>query len=347
MNLSDFDYHLPVELIAQTPTKPRDHSRLFVYNRLQDKISHKHFYDIISYLKPGDVLVLNNTKVFPARLIGKKETGGRVEVFLLKQTGNIWQVLIGGKTKCDTKIRVSASLYCTVLKKNTDNTWEVKFNLLGKAFWQAVYTIGEAPTPPYIKPISNLKEYQTVFAKKQGSVAAPTAGFHFSQKLITKLKKQGITILYITLHVGLGTFEPVKVERITQHVMHAEWGEINLTTAKKINQAIKDNRRIISVGTTSTRTLEAFAYARGNKHYIKSGNKWITTFIYPGYKFKIVNALITNFHLPKSTLIMLVAAFLSQKTNKISGIKKIHELYQIAIKKKYRFYSFGDGMFIL
>ncbi len=367
MKLSLFDYHLPHKLITQKPVRPRDHSRLFVYNKKTDKIQHKHFYDLPKFLKPGDVLVLNNSKVFPARLIGKKTTGGKIEIFLLKyyeQTSdvgssrhrmsdcqNTWEVMIGGKIKhSNEKITITKNLFCTIIDKNSNNSWLVKFNLSGNKFWQQVEKYGQAPLPPYIKTKSNLKEYQTVYAKIKGSVAAPTAGFHFTKPLLNKLKKQGVQIEYITLHVGLGTFAPVKEKNITKHQIHSELAEINQTTARRLNQAKKQGRRIVAVGTTAIRTLEAFsvvtgraASASGVDLSLQSGKKWTNIFIYPGYKFRFVDCSITNFHLPKSTLLMLIAAFLG---NKKTGIIILHRLYKIAIKNKYRFYSFGDGMFI-
>lgn len=363
MKLSLFDYHLPHELIAQKPIRPRDHSRLFVYHKKQNKIQHKYFYNLPEFLKTGDVLVLNNSKVFPARLNGKKITGGKIEIFLLKpedhrsdlgnplgqtygKQQNIWEVMIGGKIKnTQEKITITKKLFCTPIKKNSDNTWLVKFNLSGNQFWQQVEKYGQTPLPPYIKTKSNLKKYQTVYAKIKGSVAAPTAGFHFTKSLLNKLKKQGVQIEYVTLHVGFGTFAPVKTNDITKHNMHAELGEIDSTTAARLNQAKRQGRRIIAVGTTSTRTLESFCNSINRQHIftLKPGKKWTDIFIYPGYEFKFVDALITNFHLPKSTLLMLLAAFLG---NKKIGIKILHRLYKIAIQKKYRFYSFGDGMFI-
>lgn len=387
MKLKLFDYNLPAKLIAQQPMKPRDHSRLFVYDSQNKKVWHKHFFDLPKYLQAGDVLVFNNTKVFPARLIGKKDSGGKIEIFLLKQIkGKVWQVLIGGKRRhAGTKVNFGKNLNCEIIALNNDDTWQVKFNLDGKKFWQQVTKRGQTPVPPYIRTKASLKDYQTVYAKATGSVAAPTAGFHFTKNLINKLKKQGVQTEFITLHVGLGTFAPVKTEEVEKHVLHEEWAEIDKATAKRLNQAKKQGRRIIAVGTTSIRTLEAFAeetniffspWMKGGlrrsvmnltpplltelkqgtppkleeeikrRYDLHSGKQWVNIFIYPGYKFKFVDSVLTNFHLPKSTLLMLIAAFLSNNKSEMWGVKKIKQLYLIAIKKKYRFYSFGDGMFI-
>lgn len=374
MQLKAFDYRLPEQLIAQQPVSPRDYSRLMVLDRKKKTIAHRHFYDIVDYLRKGDVLVLNNTKVFPARLIGKrKETGGRVEVFLLKKSklksqnsklqvkslparlasvrqagkkfskGEVWEVLIGNRRKkVGQTIEFSKELKCEIIKRIDESVWRVKFNKQGGAFEKLVDVLGEVPIPPYIKTQSlklkaqKLKnDYQTVFAKYKGSVAGPTAGFHFTKQLLNKLKKKGVEIEYVTLHVGLGTFASVKTKDITKHRLHAEWANLDSKTALKLNRAKKEGRRIIAVGTTGVRTLETFA----KNFKIMPGHKWTSIFIYPGYKFKFVDGLITNFHLPKSTLIMLISAFANRQF--------ILEAYQEAIKKKYRFYSFGDAMFIV
>lgn len=360
MNLKEFDYYLPKNLIAQKPIKPRDHSRLLVLKRrnpetaeMAVKIEHKRFYDIADYFKQGDVLVLNNSKVFPARLIGKKErTGGKIEVFLLnalrgvlplKNKGNTWNCLLGGHGRKEgLKIRFGKKLRCEVKKNNNDGTWEVKFNLSVKKMMEVIEKIGHTPLPPYIKrPASkenakDKKDYQTIYANKNkfGSAAAPTAGFHFTSRLIKKLKKKGVQFEYITLHVGLGTFSPVKEEDIRKHKMHPEWAEISRQTTERILKAKKEGRRIIAVGTTSARALESALNKKGRNGF--SG--WVNIFIYPGYKFKIIDALITNFHLPKSTLLMLVSAF--------AGKKNIKKAYETAVRRKYRFYSFGDAMLI-
>ncbi|MFA6304509.1 MAG: tRNA preQ1(34) S-adenosylmethionine ribosyltransferase-isomerase QueA [Patescibacteria group bacterium] len=349
MKLSDFDYHLPTQLIAQQPISPRDHSRLMVLDKNKKTIINRHFFDLPDYLHSGDVLVLNNTKVFPARLIGhKKDTNGKVEVFLLKEVKSSqsssagsarWEVLIGNRRKkIGQNIVFGKGLECQIVKKIEESVWEVKFNRTGGRLEKLIESIGSVPLPPYIKSQSSkakLKnQYQTVFAQNKGSVAAPTAGFHFTKGLLAKLKKQGVQIEYVTLHVGLGTFSPVKVKDVTKHQMHAEWASVDAKTAGRLNLAKKHGQRIIAVGTTSSRTLESFTI----KDKIKAGNKWVNIFIYPGYKFKFVNALITNFHLPKSTLMMLISA--------LAGRKFILAAYQEAINKKYRFYSFGDAMFI-
>ncbi len=363
MKLSDFDYNLPKNLIAQEPIKPRDHSRLLVLDKETGEIKHKHFYDIVDYFNKGDVIVLNNSKVFPARLIGnKKETGGKVEVFLLKHLrsdrtvsgcgrGNsTWKCLLGGRgSTVGLEIifnQKNPNLKCKVTKNNDDGTWEVKFNMPQKKMMEIVEKIGLMPLPPYIKRdkkrTTDEKNYQTVYAdnKKVGSVAAPTAGFHFTPGLIKKLKKKGVQFEYVTLHVGLGTFLPVKVDNVKKHKMHAEYIEIKKDVAKQIIKAKKEGRKIIAIGTTSVRTLEGCLAKKINKPLSQITNYQlpITTFIYPGYKFKVVDAIITNFHLPKSTLLMLVSA--------MAGKKYIDKAYEEAIKKKYRFYSYGDAMLI-
>jgi S-adenosylmethionine:tRNA ribosyltransferase-isomerase len=353
MKLSDFDYYLPKDLIAQESVKPRDHSRLLVLRRIGCQIEHRHFYELVDYLKAGDVLVLNNSKVFPARLLGRKEgTGGRVEVFLLRPVhGQCWQCLLGGRgCQIGLKIIFRFGLKAEVIKNNGDGTWDVKFNRPKPEMRQIVNRIGQVPLPPYIKRKSaesqkrkDRESYQTVYAdeKKVGSVAAPTAGFHFTKRLIRKLKDKGVQFEFITLHVGLGTFAPVKVHDITKHKMHSEWVEVAAKTIKNIIKAKEEGRRIIAVGTTSVRTLEAIAGHILNPQTKVSPHKfqgWVDIFIYPPYRFKLVDAMITNFHLPKSTLLMLVNAF--------AGRKCIDKSYQCAIKEKYRFYSYGDAMFI-
>ncbi len=375
MNLNDFNYHLPKNLIAQNPVKPRDRSRLLVLDKKSGKIEHKHFYDILDYFEKGDVLVLNNSKVFPARLIGKKAgTGGRIEVFLLKHREmrvnhrrdeamprlyNVdngkhhddipqWQCLLGGRgSKEGLEIEFAKGLKCEVIKNNNDGTWEVSFNMPRKKMMELVEKIGRMPLPPYVKRdggrrTADNRNYQTIYAdeKKVGSVAAPTAGFHFTRELIKKLKNKGARFEYITLHVGLGTFAPVKVDDITKHKMHAETVEIKKSVAQRIIKAKKEGRRIIAVGTTSVRALEGCLSDQVGKDLkqVKSQKSKIKNFIYPGYKFKIIDAMITNFHLPKSTLLMLVSAF--------AGKKNIDKAYKEAVKKKYRFYSYGDAMFI-
>jgi S-adenosylmethionine:tRNA ribosyltransferase-isomerase len=351
MKLSDFDYHLPGELIAQKPAFPRDHSRLLVLDKKSKNIDHKYFYNVADYFKKGDVVVLNNTKVFPARLIGRRQdTGGKVEVFLLRQvSSDQYECLIGNRRKrIGQTIIINKGFFCLIVKQIDQSVWQVRFNLSGKKLEAKINQFGLVPTPPYIKVQSKSqklkKEYQTVFAKYSGSVAAPTAGFHFTKPLMAKLKKQGIEFAYVTLHVGLGTFAPVKANDITKHQMYSEYAMIDKKTADKLNQAKKQGKRIIAVGTTSVRTLETFSHvskviSSRIKGQVVPGKKWTNIFIYPGYKFKFVDAMITNFHLPKSTLLMLVSAF--------AGHDLILKAYNQAIKKKYRFYSFGDAMLII
>lgn len=345
--LSDFDYHLPLELIAQQQAKPRDHSRLLLLNKKSGALEHKHFYNIINYLNKGDLLVLNNSKVFPARLIGhKKETGGEVEIFLhQKLSRNIWECLLGGRVKEGLMINFSHKLQAEIIKNNNDGTWQVKFNLGGNDFWKALDKIGEVPLPPYIKrekqKASDKNNYQTVFASdnKIGSAAAPTAGLHFTDNLLKKIRAKGVKIVYVTLHVGLGTFAPVKTEKISEHKMHSEFAEVNASTIRAVLAAKKAGKRVISVGTTSCRTLESVNWSEfKDERNIKTHSFWTDIFIFPGYKFKVVDALITNFHLPKSTLLMLVSALSSQKN--------INMAYQVAVEQKYRFFSYGDAMFI-
>ena len=365
MKLSDFNYQLPQELIAQQPARPRDHSRLMVLDRRSKKIEHKAFYNIVDYLRSGDVLVLNDTKVFPARLIGYREkTGGRVEIFLLKRskletpgTGQepklkikksreTWEALIGNRRKRVGQIIVFAKgLKCEIIGQVDQSVWLVEFNKSGRVLERLIDELGEVPTPPYIKEPKNKRtkklksDYQTVYAKNTGSVAAPTAGFHFTVALINKLKKRGVQFEFVTLHVGLGTFAPVKIQNIKEHKMHAEFAALSALTAKRLNRAKKEGRRIIAVGTTSVRTLEAFCDKANN---LKAGRRWVDIFIYPGYKFKAVDGLVTNFHLPESTLMMLVSAFARPQ----AGHQLISKAYQSAVKERYRFYSFGDAMFI-
>ena len=332
LRLKSYNYYLPPELIAQSPAKPRDHSRLLILDRKKNKIIHDRFYNLPQYLTKGDVLVFNNSKVIPARLYGKKETGGKIEVFLLRKIkNNIWQCLTKGKIKEQQKIILPKNFIGQIIKINDDGTKIIKFisenPRVKPGGFLNILSIGQTPTPPYIKKKSNLIEYQTVYAKKEGSVAAPTAGFHFTKSLLTKLKKKGVQLEYVTLHVGLGTFLPVKENDITKHQMHTEYFSISKNTLVRIKKAKKAKRRIIAVGTTSCRTLES-----ANCHGATN------IFIYPGYKFKNIDAMITNFHLPKSTLLMLVSA--------LAGRSKIKKAYQEAVQNKYRFYSFGDAMLI-
>jgi len=346
LTTSDFDYHLPLELIAQAPAKPRDHSRLLLLNKKTGALEHKHFYNIVDYLHKGDLLVLNNSKVFPARLSGhKKDTGGAVEIFLhQKKEKNIWECLLGGRVKVGLIIFFKNSLVAEVLHNNNDGTWLVKFNLSGEKFWQAINQVGEVPLPPYIKRSKQNKtdknNYQTVFAadNKIGSVAAPTAGLHLTKNLLKKIKTKGVKVVYVTLHVGLGTFSTVKTDKIIEHKMHSEFVEINAATIQAVLAAKKAGGRVIPVGTTSCRSLESVNWKKFDGEKIKTESFWTDIFIYPGYKFKVVDALVTNFHLPKSTLLMLISA--------LAGKKQVDNAYQEAIKQKYRFFSYGDAMFI-
>ena len=341
MKISEFDFNLPEELIAQTPLDKRDTSRLMVLNRNQQTIEHKHFYDIIDYLKPGDILVRNNTKVIPARLFGiKEETNGHVEVLLLKDQGNdMWECLVGNAriVKIDTIITFGDGLLkaqCVEIKEEGIRVFKMIYEGI---FYEILDQLGTMPLPPYIKEkLDDQNRYQTVYAKIEGSAAAPTAGLHFTDEIIEKIKAKGIEILDVTLHVGLGTFRPIKVDDVLEHHMHSEYYMIEPDVADKLNQAKQNGQRIIAVGTTSTRTLEA-----NMKKYGKSTSVHENTdiFIYPGYKYEAIDCLITNFHLPKSTLLMLISAFASKEF--------IFKAYQEAIDEKYRFFSFGDSMFIM
>ncbi len=336
MNLKIFDYILPQELIAQKPVRPRDCSRLMILSRKNKSITHDFFYNLKNYLPAGGILVANDSKVFPARLIGTKPTGGKIEILLLKKIGKfVWRVMVGGKISPGIKIFFNKNLNGILLEKN-NQLGKIKFNLDGQKFAKILCKIGQTPTPPYIKRLSNLKEYQTIYAKKTGSIAAPTAGFHFTNKLIRELKKQDFQFEFVTLHVGSGTFQPVNVEKIEEHKMHSEWAEISSKTVQRLNSAKNEDKKIIAVGTTSARTLESFT---NKNNRLTSGKKSTDIFIYPGYKFKFIDGLITNFHLPKSTLLMLVSA--------MAGQTFIKKAYQEAIKQKYRFYSFGDAMLII
>ncbi len=339
MKTSDFDYYLPEELIAQTPVEPRDSSRLLVYDRANDKVYHKHFLDIKDFLKKGDLLVRNNTKVLPARMFAKTPNGANVEVLLLKRFNlTEWEVLVkpGKKARPGAKLNISDKLSLEVLETIEESgSRKVKFIYDG-VFEDIISELGEMPLPPYItEKLKDKTRYQTVYAKVDGSAAAPTAGLHFTPRLLAELEDMGVEIADVLLHVGLGTFRPVKSEDILEHHMHSEYYEIDEINAEKINKAKKEGRRIIAVGTTSVRTLESASDENGLVKPIKANTE---IFIYPSYKFKCVDSLITNFHLPKSTLIMLVSA--------LSTREKILELYKTAVEERYRFFSFGDAMFI-
>ena len=340
MKTSDFDYYLPEELIAQTPATPRDSSRLLVFDRAEDKFYHKHFYDIVDFLKEGDVLVRNNTKVLPARMFGFTPNGGKVEVLLLKRFDlNEWEVLVkpGKKAKPGAKLVISSELSLEVLENIEESGGRRVRFIYDGVFEDIISRVGEMPLPPYItEKLKDQGRYQTVYAKVDGSAAAPTAGLHFTSELIKKLTDKGVEIVDVLLHVGLGTFRPVKAENILEHHMHSEYYEISESSAQKINKAKKEGRRIIAVGTTSVRTLESASNQDGTVRAEK-GNTEI--FIYPPYKFKCVDALVTNFHLPKSTLLMLVSS--------LSTREKVLGLYETAVKERYRFFSFGDACMIL
>ncbi len=338
---STYFYDLPEELIAQTPIEPRDASRMLCYNRVTKEVKDCHFRDIINFLKKGDVLVINNTKVLPARLFGYKETGAKIEILLQKRINlTTWEVIARPFKRLDegTKIVFNENISCVVLKKETYGSCVVKFDYaLNKTFEEHLMEIGTVPLPPYIKEkLKNPDRYQTVYAKFEGSSAAPTAGLHFTKDLLEKIKNMGVEVCEVLLHVGLGTFRPVKEDNIQNHQMHSEHIEVTKEVADKINKAKSEGRRVIAVGTTSVRVLESAVDENGKLLPVK---KETDIFIYPPYKFKMVDALITNFHLPESTLIMLVSAF-------IGDIDKTLKLYNHAVKEKYRFFSFGDSMFI-
>jgi len=338
MKLSDFMYDLPEERIAQTPVEPRDHSRLMVLDRATHGIEHKHFYDVIDYLNPGDVLVINETRVIPARLFGERPSGGACEVLLLKQVGpKKWETLVrpGKKLKPGAEVVFGGGrLKCKVLETTEVGGRIVEFECEG-TFEAALDALGEMPLPPYIhERLENRERYQTVYARQEGSAAAPTAGLHFTPELMEKIREKGIEIIPVLLHVGLGTFRPVKVENIDEHEMHSEYFEVTEEAARKINAAKARGSRVIAVGTTSVRTLESAS--ENGVLMAKSGDTKI--FITPGYKWQLVDALITNFHLPGSTLMMLVSALYDRE--------RIIAAYEEAVREEYRFFSFGDAMFI-
>lgn len=338
MKTTDFDYYLPEELIAQTPIEPRDCSRLLHYDRQSDKVEHKHFYDIIDFLKEGDLLVRNNTRVLPARMYGYTPHGGKVEVLLLKRLNlTDWEVLVkpGKKARPGQTLTINEELFLKVNATGDEGSRIITFNFNG-VFEDIISRVGEMPLPPYIKEkLKDKERYQTVYSKIDGSAAAPTAGLHFTDELFEKLKNKGVEVADVLLHVGLGTFRPVKEDDVLNHKMHTEYYKIDKENAEKINKAKREGRRVIAVGTTSVRTLESVADENG---FVKETSGNTDIFIYPGYKFKCVDGIITNFHLPKSTLIMLVSAF--------CGREKTLELYNTAVSEKYRFFSFGDAMFI-
>ncbi len=340
MKLEEFDYYLDEKLIAQTPLKKRDNSRLMVLDKKTGEIEHKHFYDIIEYLNKGDTLVLNDTKVLPARLIGIKEkTEAVIEVLLLKnKEGDIWESLVKPARRVHKGDIISfgdglLKLNCLGVKEEGIRVFKAEYNGI---FYELLDNLGTMPLPPYIhEKLEDKDRYQTIYAKEIGSAAAPTAGLHFTDELLNKIKSKGINIVYLTLHVGLGTFRPVKVEKIEEHKMHSEFYSLSKEAATILNETRKNNHKIIAVGTTSTRTLETIYQKYGD---FREDNGFTDIFIYPGKEVKSIDALITNFHLPKSTLIMLVSA--------IAGKENILRAYNIAVNEKYRFFSFGDAMFI-
>ncbi len=340
MKVEDFDYYLPEKLIAQTPLEKRDASRLMVLDKKTGRIEHKHFYDIINYLEEGDTLVLNDTKVLPARLIGEKEeTKAVIEILLLKNiAGDDWECLVkpARRIKVGTVVTFGmGKLKAKCIKEEPEGIRH--FTLIYNGILMEILEqLGTMPLPPYIhEKLKDQSRYQTVYAKEIGSAAAPTAGLHFTKKLLGQLKEKGINIAYITLHVGLGTFRPVSVDKVEEHEMHSEYYQMSKETAELLNKTKENNKRIVAVGTTSTRTLETIM-TKYNEFRECSG--WTNIFIYPGYKFKAIDALITNFHLPKSTLVMLVSA--------LAGRENILSAYKIAVQEEYRFFSFGDAMLI-
>lgn len=339
MNISDFDYELPEERIAQLPLEPRDSSRLMVLHPKDHTIEHHHFHQLGEFLEKGDVLIFNDTRVIPARLIGARDyTGGKVEIFLLRQMDkNQWEALVkpGKKVRVGSIIRFSEELSCEIIA-HTDFGGRIVRFIYDGLFEEILDRLGTMPLPPYIhEKLEDQERYQTIYSRVKGSAAAPTAGLHFTENLMDQLRDKGVQFGFITLHVGLGTFRPVHVDVIEEHVMHREFYSVPPETAELIQTAKKEGRRIIAVGTTSIRTLEASAVRTGN---VEAGSGWTDIFIYPGYQFNVVDAIITNFHLPKSTLLMLISAF--------AGRAFTLEAYRVAVAERYRFFSFGDAMLI-
>ena len=340
MRKSDFWYDLPQELIAQTPVEPRDSSRLMALNRQSGNIDHRHFHDLVELLREGDLLVVNNSRVLPARLYGTSAGGGHIEVLLLEQKENlVWEIIgkPGKKLREGAQISFGNKIMVGTVAEVLDNGNRIMQFACDRDFYACLDEIGHIPLPHYITgELSDRERYQTVYSNPVGSAAAPTAGLHFTEGLMNKLKQKGVDFAYITLHIGLGTFRPVKVEDITQHTMHSEHYHIPEEAARKINRAKQEGRRVISVGTTSTRTIESVSSPEG---FVTAGGGYTNIFIYPGYAFKAIDGLITNFHLPESTLIMLVSA--------LAGYDNTINAYRAAVKEKYRFYSFGDAMFVV
>lgn len=339
MRTKDFWYDLPEELIAQTPLQQRDSSRLLVLDKVSGQMAHRHFYDIVEYLKPGDCLVMNDSRVLPARLLGNRPTGGAAELLLLKDLGDKkWECLAKPGRKLQVGQQVlfgNGDLTATVCEVTEEGNRIVSFDYDG-IFLEVLERLGKMPLPPYIKAeLSDQERYQTVYSKEVGSAAAPTAGLHFTEDLLDKIREKGIHIAFVTLHVGLGTFRPVKADDISEHHMHSELCTIGDETAEILNMTKENGGRIVCVGTTSCRTLESLVNEDGT---FKAGSKWTDIFIYPGYRFKAMDALITNFHLPESTLVMLVSAF--------AGRERVLNAYKEAVAQQYRFFSFGDAMFI-
>ena len=335
----DFYYDLPEELIAQTPLQQRDTSRLLALNKVTGAVEHRHFYDILDYLQPGDCLVMNNSRVLPARLLGHRPTGGAVEVLLLRDLGNKkWECLCKPGRKMQVGHEVlfgDGELSAVVTEVREDGNRVVEFRYEG-IFLEVLERLGKMPLPPYIKAeLADQERYQTVYSKETGSAAAPTAGLHFTNELLEKIRGKGVRTAFVTLHVGLGTFRPVKAENIHEHHMHSELCMISQETAEILNETKKQGGRIVCVGTTSCRTLESLVKEDGT---FEAGSKWTEIFIYPGYTFKAMDALITNFHLPESTLVMLVSAF--------AGREHVLSAYETAVRERYRFFSFGDAMYI-
>lgn len=341
MNVKDFYFDLPQELIAQDPLEDRSASRLLVLDKETGEVTHRHFRDIKEYLKPGDCLVINDTKVIPARLLGtKKDTGAKIEVLLLKRReDDIWETLVkpGKKARPGAELEFGEGLLkATVVEVADEGNRLIQFHYDG-IFEEILDQLGQMPLPPYIThQLKDKNRYQTVYAKHQGSAAAPTAGLHFTKELLTEIKELGVEIAHVTLHVGLGTFRPVKTENVLDHHMHSEFYMVEESEAQKVNKAKESGGRIICVGTTSCRTIES---AAGEDGLLKAGSGWTEIFIYPGYQFKLLDCLITNFHLPESTLVMLVSA--------LAGRERVLSAYGEAVKERYRFFSFGDAMFVI
>ena len=340
MKLSDFMYDLPEERIAQTPVEPRDHSRMMVIPMNGGAIEHRHFYDVVEYLRPGDALVVNETRVIPARLLGERENGGPAEILLLKQVGpKLWETLVkpGRRLKVGAKVSFGGGKLTAEIKDNTDAGGRVVEFFCEGTLEAALDELGEMPLPPYIhEKLQDRERYQTVYAKSEGSAAAPTAGLHFTPELMDKIRAMGVEIIPVLLHVGLGTFRPVQVDDVEDHVMHTEYYEVTEEAAARIKAVREKGGRIIAVGTTSVRTLESASEAKG---VLNAGSGWTSIFIKPGYEFKMVDGLITNFHLPGSTLVMLVSALL--------GRERTLAAYEEAVREEYRFFSFGDATLIL